>query len=195
MYTLVLRCRDAIKPGSVPHKFRKWVTAEVLPSIRKNGVYSKTKKALLGKITFEQQEAIKQLVMNRGKALPKDRQAKAMITMWSALKSHFGVSYKEIEESQFAEALSLAARVPLEGELMPPVFLPTPEPSVDLSMEIHNIGIACGHIEYIWRVWGSELYPALKAVRSPLAYELMDRIRDSCAIVNTVRRGLERNRG
>ncbi|EIU7558703.1 hypothetical protein AAIB98_003497 [Providencia rettgeri] len=40
MYTLVLRCRDAIKKGSVPHKFRKWVTNEVLPSVRKSGSYS-----------------------------------------------------------------------------------------------------------------------------------------------------------
>ncbi|EMK0755599.1 hypothetical protein RGP42_003918 [Providencia rettgeri] len=40
MYTLVLRCRDAIKKGSIPHKFRKWVTNEVLPSVRKTGTYS-----------------------------------------------------------------------------------------------------------------------------------------------------------
>ena len=39
MYTLVLRCRDAVKPGTVPHRFRKWVTAEVLPAIRKTGSY------------------------------------------------------------------------------------------------------------------------------------------------------------
>ncbi|EYU16044.1 prophage antirepressor [Photorhabdus aegyptia] len=37
MYTLVLRCRDAIKQGSVPHQFRKWVTGEVLPAIRNKG--------------------------------------------------------------------------------------------------------------------------------------------------------------
>lgn len=41
MYTLVLRCRDAVNKGSVPHAFRKWVTAEVLPAIRKNGFYEK----------------------------------------------------------------------------------------------------------------------------------------------------------
>lgn len=74
----------------------------------------KAKKALPGKITTEQQEAIKQLVMSRGQSLPKEKQAKAMITMWSSLKSHFGCSYKEISEEQFTEALSLAARVPLE---------------------------------------------------------------------------------
>ena len=44
MYTLVLRCRDAVNKGSVPHQFRKWVTAEVLTSIRKHGEYAKVKK-------------------------------------------------------------------------------------------------------------------------------------------------------
>lgn len=39
MYTLVLRCRDAVKAGTVPHRFRKWVTSEVLPAIRKTGGY------------------------------------------------------------------------------------------------------------------------------------------------------------
>lgn len=39
--------------------------------------------------------------------------------MWSSLKSHFGCSYKEISEDQFTEALSIAARLPLEGELIP----------------------------------------------------------------------------
>ncbi|OIV46974.1 antirepressor [Sodalis sp. TME1] len=39
MFTLVLRCRDAVKQGTLPHRFRKWVTGEVLPSIRKTGKY------------------------------------------------------------------------------------------------------------------------------------------------------------
>lgn len=39
MYTLVFRCRDAVKQGTLPHRFRKWVTNEVLPSIRKTGKY------------------------------------------------------------------------------------------------------------------------------------------------------------
>ncbi|WP_406706935.1 Bro-N domain-containing protein [Sodalis sp.] len=39
MFTLVLRCRDAVKQGTLPHRFRKWVTSEVLPSIRKTGMY------------------------------------------------------------------------------------------------------------------------------------------------------------
>jgi len=71
-----------------------------------------------GKITKDQQIAIKDLVMSRGHALPKDKQAKAIITMWSALKKHFGLTYKEINDDQFEEAISLVSRLPLEGELI-----------------------------------------------------------------------------
>ncbi|WP_334469687.1 BRO-N domain-containing protein [Arsenophonus sp. PmNCSU2021_1] len=39
LYTIILRCRDAVKQGTLPHRFRKWVTNEVLPSIRKTGKY------------------------------------------------------------------------------------------------------------------------------------------------------------
>lgn len=40
LYTLILRCDDAIKAGTVAHRFRKWVTGDVLPSLRKTGTYS-----------------------------------------------------------------------------------------------------------------------------------------------------------
>ncbi|UPY96273.1 Bro-N domain-containing protein [Pectobacterium sp. 21LCBS03] len=39
LYTLILRCRDAVTPGTIPYRFRKWVTGEVLPAIRKTGKY------------------------------------------------------------------------------------------------------------------------------------------------------------
>ena len=39
LYTLILRCRDAVTPGTIPYRFRKWVTGEVLPQIRKTGRY------------------------------------------------------------------------------------------------------------------------------------------------------------
>lgn len=78
----------------------------------------KAVKTAPGKITADQQFAIKELVMSRGQSLPKDKQKKAIITMWSSLKSHFGISYKEIDADQFNEAISLVARLPLEGELI-----------------------------------------------------------------------------
>lgn len=39
LYTLILRSRLATTPGTVQHRFRKWVTGEVIPAIRKTGGY------------------------------------------------------------------------------------------------------------------------------------------------------------
>lgn len=39
LYTLILRSRQATTPGSVAHRFRKWVTGELLPQVRRTGSY------------------------------------------------------------------------------------------------------------------------------------------------------------
>lgn len=41
LYTLILRSRDATKPGTVAHRFRRWVTSEVIPAIRQTGRFEK----------------------------------------------------------------------------------------------------------------------------------------------------------
>ncbi|WP_096264672.1 phage antirepressor N-terminal domain-containing protein [Escherichia coli] len=122
----------------------------------------KAKKVLPGKITTEQQEAIKQLVMSRGQSLPKEKQAKAMITMWSSLKSHFGCSYKEIREEQFTEALSLAARVPLEGEFIGKQEKKTNELSAKEANSLVWLWDYANRSQALFR----ELYPALKQIQS-----------------------------
>ncbi|WP_422630684.1 BRO-N domain-containing protein [Photorhabdus temperata] len=71
MYTLVLRCRDAVKQGSVPHQFRKWVTGEVLPAICKTGSYHNSMISDLsfnGQIlmTFENGTAVSQKTLHPG---------------------------------------------------------------------------------------------------------------------------------
>ena len=40
LYAMTLRCRGATKPGSPAHRFRKWITAVVLPQLRQTGTYS-----------------------------------------------------------------------------------------------------------------------------------------------------------
>ena len=42
LYTLILRSRKATTPGTPQHRFRKWVTSEVLPSLRRKGSYTTT---------------------------------------------------------------------------------------------------------------------------------------------------------
>lgn len=39
LYTLILRSNEAITKGSPAHKFRRWVTGELLPQIRKEGTF------------------------------------------------------------------------------------------------------------------------------------------------------------
>lgn len=111
LYALVLRSR---KPEA--RKFAKWVTSEVLPAIRKTGKYDVRTDA--GPITKEMQKTIKELVIERAKVLPLEKQAGAIVKVWSALKSHFGVSYKQIPAEKYADALSLVARLQAEWEVV-----------------------------------------------------------------------------
>lgn len=153
----------------------------------------KVQQGKAGKITSDQQEAIKQLVMTRGKALPKECQANAMITMWSSLKSHFGCSYKEISVEQFTEALSIAARVPLEGEYIGKMDTgPTPDdlPS-EREMLAYHAETMAEYFNIICDTWFSQVEPALRAIESPLAGRLHDRFTDGKMFMSSIKRRTE----
>lgn len=77
-------------------------------------------KSLPNGLTTDQQDALKALVAARIEALPELERGRAATRCWSALKSRFGCGYKEIEPERFTEAVSLVARIVLEGELLEP---------------------------------------------------------------------------
>ncbi|QVP48835.1 Bro-N domain-containing protein [Salmonella enterica subsp. salamae] len=109
MYTLVLRCRDAVNKGSVPHKFRKWVTAEVLPSIRKHGEYVKGKKTTVEERT-PLRDAVNMLVGKKG--LRYD-------DAYNMVHQRFGIdSIDELSIEQIPQAVEYIHRVVLEGEFI-----------------------------------------------------------------------------
>lgn len=112
LYALVLRSR---KPEA--KKFTKWVTSEVLPSIRKTGSYSYTTQPT-DKLNEAQQIALRTMLESNVKRLPKESQGKAMLQGWSKLKSHFKVPYREIPADQFTEALSIVTRHITEWEVL-----------------------------------------------------------------------------
>lgn len=85
-------------------------------------------------LTTEQQTIIKEMVKARVEVLPPNKKAKAAITCWSALKSKFGCTYKEIHTSLFTDAVSLVARLPLEGTLLPK---DEPNKKPQLALEIN----------------------------------------------------------
>ena len=87
LYALILRSR---KPEA--KRFRKWVTSEVLPSIRKTGSYSLT-------ISKAQQGELATLIAERFPS-GKDRPY-----AWSRFNNHFRLaSYKDLPANRFEEA-------------------------------------------------------------------------------------------
>lgn len=94
----------------------------------------KKPKALPNGLTTEQQEAIKGLVKARVDSLPQDKRAKAAVKCWSALKNTFGCTYKKIDPNQFTDAVSLVARLELEGEFLGKDPIDTTLDELDLTM-------------------------------------------------------------
>ena len=109
MYTLILRCRDAVKKGSVPHRFRKWVTAEVLPAIRKTGKYE-------SKTTVDDRtglrNAVNMLVSKKGLIYS---------DAYHLIHQRFNVeSIEDLTFEQLPQAVEYVHKIALEGELIAP---------------------------------------------------------------------------
>jgi prophage antirepressor-like protein len=116
LYHAVLRSR---KPEARP--FRKWVTAEVLPAIRKTGQYTAAPYTAgpHDSLTAEQAETLRDMIRSTADKLPKEKQGEFIRRGWSKLKSHFKVGYREIPQAEFTEAVSIVARhCAQHGELL-----------------------------------------------------------------------------
>ncbi|EOI3513414.1 Bro-N domain-containing protein [Cronobacter dublinensis] len=114
MYTLVLRCRDAVNKGSVPHSFRKWVTAEVLPAIRKHGAYvkpvvaKKDHQSSAAQLTPLRQTAERLIATGLGRIYP---------DIWKHVHSKFEVKHiHQLTPTQIGEAIEYLNG--LEGEFL-----------------------------------------------------------------------------
>lgn len=138
LYTLILRCRDAVNKGSKPHAFRKWVTAEVLPAIRKHGRYedSQAKMPTLidELIGMSELSVIKGLIRDKSKAVPAAKRQSFALTMHNRLHTRFNVPRTElIPAVQFESACNfIAAYNVLEGE-----FIAKEPPQLQLPLNIH----------------------------------------------------------
>lgn len=124
MYALILRCRDAVKKGSVPHRFRKWVTSEVLPQIRKTGSYSKT--------TVDQRtglrNAVNMLVSKKGLIYS---------DAYHLIHQRFNVeSIEDLTLEQLPQAVEYVHRIVLEGEL---IIEEVKEPGINLNLSENEL--------------------------------------------------------
>lgn len=153
MYTLVLRCRDAIKPGTIPHTFRKWVTSEVLPAIRKHGVYVKTRKTTVEERT-PLRDAVNMLVGKKG--LRYD-------DAYNMVHQRFGIdSIDELELEQIPIAVEYIHRIVLDGEFIGRQEKKTNELSAKEANSLVWLWDYANRSQALFR----ELYPAMKQIQS-----------------------------
>ncbi|MDU4566323.1 MAG: BRO family protein [Haemophilus parainfluenzae] len=175
MYTLILRCRDAVKKGSVPHRFRKWVTSEVLPQIRKTGSYSKT--------TVDQRtglrNAVNMLVSKKGLIYS---------DAYHLIHQRFNVeSIEDLTLEQLPQAVEYVHKIILEGELITDPELPSSEKKFSFEFteyELQTVAWAC----FAFRRNNNllhELYSPLAAIGSKFAVEARD---NAVEYRNTLRR-------
>lgn len=109
LYTLILRCRGATTPGTPAHRFRKWVTAEVLPAIRKTGRYQVEPEAL-PVLSHPERERLAQAMRFALAGL--DRNAGNQ--MWAAnrLRVRFGLAHlDQMRPDQLPQALAELERL------------------------------------------------------------------------------------
>ncbi|MGR6497973.1 BRO-N domain-containing protein [Pseudomonas fulva] len=142
LYTLILRCREAVKKGSKPHAFRKWVTSEVLPAIRKYGCYedrqAKLPTLLDELIGMSELSVIKGLIRDKGKAVATDKRQSFALTMHSRLHTRFNVPRTElIPAGQFEAACNfIAAYNVIEGEF---IAKESPQPPLSIHYPIEAL--------------------------------------------------------
>ena len=154
LYRLIIKSR---KPAA--EAFEEWVMETVLPAIRKTGGYQigqKPTRALPDGLTSEQIEAVKKLHNALTKSAPKEAQARIAITLWSAVKSKFGCSYKEVPAEQFPEVLSVMSRVAVENGVLYGEVLDAP-PKAEPKLPIDNNSLADIAAMVYYGTWMIEL--------------------------------------
>ena len=181
MYTLILRCRDAVKKGSVPHRFRKWVTAEVLPAIRKTGKYE-------AKTTADDRtglrNAVNMLVSKKGLIYSE---------AYNLVHQYMNVeSIEDIPADKLQSAVEYVHRIVLEGELI----------TEQKKDELFTCEFTEHDLQQLVWAWfallrGTELcqtlHPALKQIGShyaapvhDIAYEYLSVLRSTNQILNRI---------
>lgn len=193
LFTLILRSREATTPGTPHHRFRKWVTAEVLPAIRQHGRYedSANQMATLAGQTIGTDgfRVLGSLIAGKVRALPSPTRRKATAKLWSQVHAAFNVrSAEDIPADQLDSVRNFIAAYALEGEYLekqagPDEVVLSPEQAADLF----NLLGSSAWVEYRWK---NGIEDGLRALKSPLADSTVDHIKDLGVSVRRLERVL-----
>ena len=189
MYTLILRCRDAVKKGSIPHRFRKWVTSEVLPTIRKTGKYE-SKTSVNDRTGLC--NAVNMLVSKKGLIYSE---------AYHLIHQRFNVeSIEDLTLEQLPEAVEYVHKIILEGELITDPELPSSEKKFSFEFTEYELqqliwlwfafkrGVGTfQHIERAFNVLGSNMSGQIYGQ----AYEYLSVLRSTNQILNRITQEFE----
>ncbi|MDV7209895.1 BRO-N domain-containing protein [Azotobacter beijerinckii] len=117
LYSAILRSRKA-----EAKRFKKWVTSEVLPAIRKHGRYEDAggkMGTLLDAVGVSELTALNGVIRQKAAIVRKDRRRSFIHTMHSRLHTRFNVRRTElILAKDFEAACNFVAAYAIEGEWM-----------------------------------------------------------------------------
>lgn len=164
LYALIFKSRKA-----EAKRFKKWVTAEVLPAIRKHGRYEDHGKmtTLMDElIGMSELNVLKGLIRDKSKAVPADQRQGFQLVMHNRLHTRFNVPRTElIPVAQFEQACNFIGGYALEGEFIPKQLEASITLTNELAMKIHHLA---HHAALVSHYWHTSIGPALKQVRSDI---------------------------
>lgn len=176
LYSLILTSRK-----TEAKRFKKWITAEVLPAIRRTGQYhdSSNKMATLvdALIGMTEVNVLKGLIRDKAKVVPLDKRRSFQQTMHNRLHTRFNVPRIElIQAGEFEAACNFVAAYALEGEWL--------KKSSDIGTvlndhQLYDVYFVCHHFDYLHDIFKRHgLYKHLTGLGSKAGIEMIDHFRD-----------------
>ncbi|QHD10032.1 hypothetical protein PspR76_07290 [Pseudomonas sp. R76] len=189
LYSAILRSRKA-----EAKRFKKWVTAEVLPAIRKHGRYEDQGKmaTLMDElIGMSELNVIKGLIRDKSKAVSADQRQGFQLVMHNRLHTRFNVPRTElIPADQFDQACNFIGSYALEGEYLPKTELVSNTNALS-DKELYNVFFLMHHFLALKRVYDEyQLYSALSMLGSQAGADMIDHFRDPMVAVSTLKQRL-----
>lgn len=163
LYAMILKSR---RPEA--KRFRKWVTSEVLPAIRKNGHYEVATAS--NTLSSEEQYEIRKAVKSRAKNSSIHYQ-----TIYNALYDYFKIaSYKDLTKGQLQAALTFIHTCELKPQLPQPEI---PEGALVLEgFEAERIAHFVYYWRYLFRPDLELILRLLQTVNSPKAAQFYEAV-------------------
>lgn len=172
LYSAILRSRKASAK-----RFKKWVTAEVLPAIRKTGRYESPKPATL---TPAQQRHIQNRVAELARS-----PGNSFANVYRSIKDQFQVgSYKDVPAERYPALCHYLMTAPLEGELVEGQQQAiTPGQHTLTDNQMYEVYFTALHFTQLHRIFReSRLYDHLTGLGSRIGIEMVDHFTDGGAM-------------